>query len=846
MIGEESLGMNNKTRILFCCTNLLMVSTMWGQTAAATSDNTAANPAVPVNSNSTAASPNANPAATATEPSSNASTMTTTTAPASNASGTAPKQGTAVTSSAADQEKTIWISQIRTASQSGNYTTANKLLVEYKGKYGEDDAYLIEQARLWAFTNQPDKALETVNALLPNNPNNQTLLDIKSYALSHPAVKVAVPATATVSHVNSEEAAVIKKINTASVKGNYALAAQTIKQNEAKYGTTPAFLTEKARYYALTNQPQAALQIVEPLLKKDPNNKDLLQIKQYALSHPAKSAVVVVQKTPMQIADEAAATAAKTNSADDYAKASQAYMAAQDTKNALVMINKAVALQPNNYDYLSRQAEIAYQAGDYPTAYVAYQKLYAYDSNNPKYLLGYARASSATNRLDRSAELYNLYIRRYPSDPHPWLEQAYVQNFRGNFREAIKLLDHYKEHFGESKEYLIERARILASANRPTSSKAIVDNLLPTNKDNYDLNYANTVDLYYLNEPLPMFDSLAIVNQLDAASGQVQGNPGYVSGQTQGLNDFIRTPYRSNAGVNVFHSHDSDTVDITRTTLSGQYFLSPETSLLADGSTEEISADRSSGLNPAEGGDSLNLSTYDVGLTHQVNSNIGVSGVVGGAHVSDDQNAFIYQANVYTRLNDYIKMNLLSKESYYDVSPRAVSLGVKQNLSQATFLIQPCMQCYFNVNTSYSSFSDDNSMEFVSGTLMRTFVATQWLNLNFGATAQWDGFDKQLNDGYYDPKDYQYYAGIIDMYLKQSDNVGYSVYIGIGQQKDETFTRFTSANDYGGKAYFGIYKDWYLVLSGGYSTRIRAVANNPNLGPYHVYGLDAALTKRFG
>ena len=38
-------------------------------------------------------------------------------------------------------------------------------------------------------------------------------------------------------------------------------------------------------------------------------------------------------------------------------------MAAQDTKNALVMINKAVALQPNNYDYLSRQAEIAYQAG---------------------------------------------------------------------------------------------------------------------------------------------------------------------------------------------------------------------------------------------------------------------------------------------------------------------------------------------------------------------------------------------------------------------------------------------------------------------------------------------------
>ncbi len=727
------------------------------------------------------------------------------------------------------QDRAQAITEIRVFSQSGHYAASEEQLRNYRTQYGEDKAYQIEQARLWALTNQSTKALAALAPLLQADPKDQVLLDIQSYAIAHPEPKTLATKT------KDDKAILIQSIQTALLKGNYDLGAKKIKDHENTYGKDPAFLTEKARYFALTNQSKAALQILEPLLQQDPNNQELLQIKQYAIAHPSPAkTIALIPETPMDAAKRLARSAEQANDPILYSQAAKAYLVAQDNADALLMINKAVALKPNDVDYLYSQAEMANQAGDYKTAYAAYRKVYAQNKNSGPILLGYARSASSCNKLDHAAKLYTLYIRQYPNDSKALLEAAYVENFRGNFRQAISLLDQYRARFGESKDYLIERARVTASATRPTQARGIVNQLLPLDPDNYDLNYANTTALYYLNQPIEMFDSLSKVDVLDPDSAQ-----------TQGLNSFIHTPYRSNAGMDVYHSRDSDTVDITKAVLSSQYFISPLTSLIGNVGTEELSASSSSGLNPIDGGKSLNLSTANLGLTQQVTPNLGLSGLVGGANVSDGQNAFIYQANAFIRWNDYFKTNLLSKESYYDVSPKAVSLGVKQNITQANFLIEPCLQCYLNVNTSYSTFSDDNSMEFASAKLMRTFLATQLFNLNFGVTAQWDGFAKQLNDGYYNPESYQYYAGIIDLYIKQSDNVGYSLIVGLGEQKDETFTKFTSANDYGGRAYFGIYNDWYLVLSGGYSTRLRSVAENPTLGEYHVYGLDAALTKRF-
>src|SRR5690606_11482324 len=85
------------------------------------------------------------------------------------------------------EEKKTAIALIQKYSLAGDYINAEHQLNEYKNKYGEDDQYLTEQARYFALTHQSARALDLIKPLLQKYPDNKTLLDIKNYALTHPA-----------------------------------------------------------------------------------------------------------------------------------------------------------------------------------------------------------------------------------------------------------------------------------------------------------------------------------------------------------------------------------------------------------------------------------------------------------------------------------------------------------------------------------------------------------------------------------------------------------------------------------------------------------------------------------
>ena len=78
-------------------------------------------------------------------------------------------------------------------------------------------------------------------------------------------------------------------------------------------------------------------------------------------------------------------------------------------------------------------------------------------------------------------------------------------------------------------------------------------------------------------------------------------------------------------------------------------------------------------------------------------------------------------------------------------------------------------------------------------------------------------------------------------------NVAYGFSFGLGQQKDETFTSYKFGGDASVVGYFGIYKDWMLVVSAGISNRGRSnIGNNFNVNSnYRIWAFDAAITRRF-
>lgn len=651
---------------------------------------------------------------------------------------------------------------------------------------------------------------------------------------SEPGKATAVQGTETIvcSQPETTQEQLIDQIASSSVKGQYSCSKALLSVYKKKYQADNAYQMEYARLLALTGESQKALGIVKPLLKEDPGNKTLQQIQAYALAHPEP-----IQLSSADIAKLSADEAEKVQiNPDLFLKAVHAYTVAQDNGNALSMLRKAQALRPNDLDIVYLQGKLLQSMGDYEGAFTIYKKLYKQDPKNAKFLLAYARMAYQTNRLDLAAKLYTDYIRAYPNDKEPLLEAAYAQAFRGSFRTAISLLNQYQKRFGESTSYLIERARILAIANYPTEALSIVGKTLPQYPDNYDLNYANTVALFYDNRPDDMFNSLSVLDKIKPNSME-----------TINLRYFVSVPYVSRVDMDEYHSHDSQTVDIDRVVLSPKYALSPTSSILGDFYVENLSASLSSGLNPIEGGNSVTLTNYKAGFSKQFSPSIRLDALGGASHASDGRNAAVYTANMATKWTDNFLVNFLSKEDYYDVSARAVSLGVKQNLEQANFIIRPCVQCLININTSYSIFSDSNRMSYGSVNLSRNILSTQWFNLNFGLASELQGFKEQLNNGYYSPDFYQYYGANTGLYIKQSDNIGYNLSVGLGEQKDNTFERFSPANDYGVQGYFGIYRDWYLILSGGYSTRVSSAATAlPSTDTnYRVYALDVKLTKRF-
>ncbi len=785
----------------------------------------------------------------------------------------APQQGV---DKNADEKDTL-IKQIQEHLFQGDFAGANKLLDTYKSKFGEDVDYKTEKARSFALSNNPQPALAILEPLLKKDPTNQTLLDIKNYAITHPATTTTISSNLEFTEISPE----VQEANLASGNGDYQKAIDLYKQiltknpndkvaliglartyllmdkdadgehalaqYKQKYGEDDDYLTEKARDLAFRDNPQQALKVLAPLLAKDPSNDVLLDIKDYATAR-LKLATVANQSTnqstnqsngaaasPLATANMAAATARMhgTNP-QDYAVAAQAYLDANDKGHALVMINHALRLAPNNTKYLILKADIADQLNDKNLKYRIYQQLYAMDPTNTKYMLGLARATGDLNMLERSAHLYEHYLDLVPNDKKAWLEYAYIQSFRGNDTKAIRVLDKYHARFGDSDDYLATRARIVASATRFTESFAIVNKLLPRLPNNYDLNYANTTDFYYNNQPIEMYQSFNKVKQIEPDSDE-----------TNGLWSFINTPYRSNIGLDAYHSFDTDTVKISRFTLYGQYFLTPCTSIIGNVTEERLSASISSGLNPVKGGHAVYLPAINIGVNQRLNPKLAVQGMIGGQNASNGKNSFNYEADAFANPSETLGFIVQLKRAFYDESARSVSLGVRQNLGQVTVNWQPCLQCYLTVAGSYSTFSDGNTMRWVNVLPGVQVISSENFNVKLGIDAQYEKFGKQLTDGYYNPSNYKYASGVLDIYYKHSDNVGYEATVGLGTQHDETFTTWKPADDFSLKAFIGIYQDWYLTLTGGLSTRGRSIAANPGLGTYRVYGFDASLTRRF-
>jgi len=506
----------------------------------------------------------------------------------------------------------------------------------------------------------------------------------------------------------------------------------------------------------------------------------------------------------------------------------QEYSILKDPNNAFVEIEKAVELDPNNIDYLKSRAQIANWVGKSEIAADSYKRVLAL-SPDDETLLNLARTEAWIGELDESVKNYKKYYTKHPEDREALLGYVEAEGWRGNFPSALSLLEKYRRDFGETTDYLKVKARILASAERPTAAMKLIPLLLEKSPDDYEVLFSQAIALHYAHRPREALNNVRILEKLRPFSRE-----------TDGIRRFVTTPVRSNVELGFNFYADSDHLDIYTSELRGTYFLSPETFLEAGVINDYLTAEKGRGLEQLNGDEDALHTRAWIGMGHRFSQKVAIGAQLGGASAEGKVRFPTYNVSADFQVSDELKVRLEKDYGYYVVSPRTVSIGIRRDANTLQLTWNPDLNYTIDTNFSYDTFSDDNTLWEILLGPRRAVLRSEKLNLDIGVNAWWFGFDEDFNNGYYSPELYQRYMVSGFSYWKINDDNGVSFILSLGIQKDDTMDHFRFGADASVEGTFGLYRDWMFKIKGAATNNMRQAT-----GAFRALTIGAALTRRF-
>ncbi|HEV2523953.1 MAG TPA: tetratricopeptide repeat protein, partial [Gammaproteobacteria bacterium] len=480
----------------------------------------------------------------------------------------------------------------------------------------------------------------------------------------------------------------------------------------------------------------------------------------------------------------------------DYAKQAQKYSEANRPQEALLYINLATVKEPRNISYYKLQGEMALKEKNYTLARKSYDYILAVEPYNKDALLGMANLEVQQNNLDAAVCAYENYLALYPDSKEVWLDYAALQSRRGNFVAGFHLIRQYKDRYGETYEYLSEKARLFEMAGYPEHALSLVNCLLVKAPNDYDLRFIEASALEKHNEPGA---ALKALDEIERKFPKETDN--------KELREVISTPNRSSLTVDGNFYHDTDDIKIVGSGIHGEYFIRPGTSIIYGLKQENLSTVIGTGGETIDGHGTIWDNAQWVGLTHQISPKIGVSALGGIGEIKKTRSFFLYDLNVKTNPNDYVQMDFQKGQDLYASSPSSVSLRILQKYNRMNIDWQPYVQKHLIVGLEYDHFSDNNKMKGLTLNPYATILSSQYFDINFGPYANWQKFSLQTESGYYSPRIFQLYQALSEITYKQSDNINYILTLAAGTDKDETMLKRGFAGDLTLQAIYGIYAD---------------------------------------
>ena len=521
------------------------------------------------------------------------------------------------------------------------------------------------------------------------------------------------------------------------------------------------------------------------------------------------------------------AASARPSDATISSRLSQAYAAQGHAIAAQRAIESALAVQPSSEEYLRAHATLSTWAGNYGPAARSYRKLRQAQPQDTDLALALARVSVWDGDSDAAASAYRDYLKGSNPLPEAWLELARAESWRGNAIAAVDALDQYRDRFGATEAYLRERVYVLARSGRPREALRDLAPLVAAAPNDYELQLSRTVALASLRNHGAAASSLARIDALKPDHSD-----------TRDAESLVRSLLGSTVGPSTTFYNDSDGLQIFKAAPRLDVGFKSDTRFHGGYELIELEARVGSGLEPVSGGRSARVEHGWAGLTQRIGP-LTFGGTVGQARVES------HSLNTYAALVKFTPADTLTvaaerSSGFATISPRTVSLGITKITNRSAIDWTMAMRYHLALEAAYEELSDGNTRWEIFVAPRAAVARTQRLNLDLGLLVHQFGARQNLDNGYYDPRRYEYYAVVVSPYWKVSENVGLGASAGIGGQRDAADSRFRLGSNASAEATFGIYGPWLLKVHG-------STTNNRRLdsGAFRGVSGGIVLLRRF-
>ncbi len=734
-----------------------------------------------------------------------------------------------------------------------NETNASITAINQAIKLQPNNLYYLEfKFELSRKTHMLETALETAQAIVKSYPKNQVYWRYQAQVHTQNSdYAKAIYNYKKLIELNPEKAANwINLINVYLFKQEYATALSYLTLFEKKFPQQKLIaVTLRIKALLASDQPQKALNYINVILKQDPQDPLLQSLKMTVVKRlEAHQSALKINPALAKLLKYYPLEALNAEENKQFKKALKLYQNAyadsqhkfkillkiaelqwhlHQNNQAIHTLIKALQLNPTDNTLRLTLASWYFAMHQYHKVIKICQRILKTSANHQSALLLQARAWQSLNNRRQAINSYQLLLSKYPKNKTALIELSTILTLNAQYSKALKLLAIYKKCYGKTNIYIATKARLYATAGQAHTALMLINPLLKHYPNNLNYLYTQTLAYYYNWQPNAALKNLTTVKHKDFDE----------------LKHFINKQLNSRIHFDENYSKDTDTVAINTAMLGVRVKASPTTHGIFDLTTQHLRADSDSGLATVNGTD-IHLHTLKFGMDTVLNPYFRYR-LIAGVQNYTANNVLTYHVTGKIKFNDHLKINLQNQQNIYAVSPLAVSLGIKRNLSSLSLDYQPSF--YYSVisDFSYATLSDGNRFWQWQFQPAIAVVTKQYVKVDTGPYVNLFSFSQTLNNGYYNPSLYQFYGWATQGFYAYSDKLGFSLSFTVGEQKDETFDRFRFASDVALQSFWKLPMNFEAITALSISNRGRSISSGNLAGDYEIYRVQLNLLKHF-